>query len=106
MINQFCAICGKNNFNILYPENFDVNKINSRIFSARRLPDRLHYRIVKCKKCSLVFSTPILEYEKIEKLYRKSFTTYDEHLENLKQTYGYYLKQLQEYNIFLGGGRN
>ena len=106
MMNQICAICEKSNFEILYPENFDSKKINSRIFSARRLPDRIHYQIVKCKNCALVYSTPILEYEKIEKLYKKSFTTYDEHLENLKQTYGYYLKQLQEYNIFLGGGRN
>lgn len=102
MINQTCAICEKNNFTILYRENFDVKKVNSRIFSARRLPDRIHYRIVKCKNCNLVYSTPILEYEKIEKLYKKSFTSYDEHLENLKETYGYYLKELGKHYDFLG----
>lgn len=96
MMNQVCAICEKRNFKILYPENFDIKKINSRIFSARRLPDRIHYQVVKCKNCNLVYSTPILEYEKIEKLYRKSFTNYDEHLENLKETYGHYLKELKE----------
>src|SRR3989338_11275266 len=96
MISQKCAICEKNNFTVLYPENFDINKINSRIFSARRLPDRLHYRLVKCKNCGLVYSNPILEYEKIEKLYKKSFTSYDEHLENLRQTYSYYLNQLKK----------
>ena len=105
MIQQTCAICGRNNYTVLYPENFDVNKINSRIFSARRLPDRIHYQIVKCKNCDLVYSTPILEYDKIEKLYKKSFTTYDEYLENLKETYGYYLRQLKKYNNFLGGSR-
>src|SRR3989344_1045654 len=96
MIQQTCAICGRNNYTVLYPENFDVNKINSRIFSARRLPDRIHYQIVRCKNCNLVYSTPILEHEKIEKLYKKSFTAYDEHLENLKETYGYYLKELDK----------
>src|SRR3989344_7177903 len=96
MINQKCAICEKNNFEILYKENFDIKKINSRVFSARRLPDRIHYQMVRCKNCDLVYSTPILEYEKLEKLYAKSFTAYDEHLENLKETYGYYLKELDK----------
>ncbi len=97
MITQVCAICEKNNFEVLYPENFDIKKINSRIFSARRLPDRIHYRMVKCNNCSLVYSTPILEYSKLEKLYKKSYTRYDEHLDNLKETYGYYLKELKKY---------
>lgn len=106
MITQLCAICGKNNFTILYPENFAIKKINSRIFSARRLPDRIHYRMVRCKNCDLVYSTPILEFNKIEKLYKKSFTAYDEHLENLKETYGYYLSTLNKDNNFIGGGRD
>lgn len=97
MITQSCAICEKNNYTILYPENFDIKKINSRIFSARRLPDRIHYRIVKCKNCRLLYSNPILEYSKIEKLYKKSFTSYDEHLENLRETYGFYLREIQKY---------
>ena len=97
MINQICAICGKNNYKVLYKENFDIRKINSRIFSARRLPDRIHYRMVRCKNCNLVYSTPILEYDKIEKLYKKSFTSYNEHLENLKETYGYYLRELDKF---------
>ena len=97
MMNQFCAICEKSNYEVLHKENFDSKKINSRIFSARRLPDRIHYQIVKCKNCALVYSTPILEYEKIEKLYKKSFTTYDEHLDNLKKTYGYYLLALRSF---------
>src|SRR3989344_4640898 len=102
MINQKCAICEKSNFEILYKENFDIEKINSRVFSARRLPDRMHYRMVKCKNCGLVYSTPILEYEKIAKLYAKSYTSYNEHLKNLQLTYGYYLTELNKYRDFLG----
>ena len=99
MINQQCAICEKNNYEILYPENFDIKKINSRTFSARRLPDRVHYRMVECKNCGLVYSNPILEYDKIAKLYSKSFTSYNEHLKNLQTTYGYYLKQVEKLRV-------
>lgn len=99
MITQLCAICEKNNYSVIYPENFDSKKIDERIFSARRLPDRIHYRLVKCNACGLIYSNPILEYKKIEKLYRKSFTAYDQQLDNLKETYGYYLEKLKKYIV-------
>ena len=99
MLNQFCAICDKNNYTVLYKANFNINNINERIFSARRLPDRIHYRIVKCNTCGLVYSNPILPYQVIEKLYKKSFTGYKQQIESLKKTYGYYLKQLDRYKV-------
>ncbi len=102
MITQLCTICGKNNYEVLYPENFDLKKIDERIFSARRLPDKIHYRIVRCKNCGFIYSNPILEYEKIEKLYKKSFTTYEEYLEDLRETYGFYLKGLKKYGVKKG----
>lgn len=102
MIHQTCAICQKDNFTVLYPENFDLQNIDEKTFSARRLPDRVHYRIVKCRNCGLVYSNPILEYEKLEKLYRQSFVSYDSHVENLKKTYGYYLKELESYGVIKG----
>jgi len=99
MINQNCAICEKNNYRVVYKENFDISKINSRIFSARRLPDKIHYQMVCCKKCGLLYSTPILPLNKINKLYRQSFTSYGKHINNLKRTYGTYLKRLEKYHV-------
>lgn len=103
MIHQKCAICEKSNYTILYQANFDPKTVDEKIFSARRLPDRIHYRIVKCKTCGLVYSNPILEYSKIEKLYKKSFVSYDDQVENLKETYGYYLLQLKKQVARAGG---
>ncbi len=97
MITQVCAICKKNNYKVLYLENFDIEKIDERVFSARRLPDKLHYRIVQCKTCGLVYSNPILPYSKIAALYKKSYTSYDEHIGNLNETYGFYLKELDKF---------
>ncbi len=102
MIYQKCALCNKSNYRILYKKNFNESHFNEKIFSARRLPDRIHYQIVKCKKCSLVYSTPVIEYKKLEKLYKKSFLDYDEHLENLKNTYGFYLKSLEKLHVKKG----
>lgn len=102
MINQTCAICEKSNFEIKYKENFDLKNVDAKTFSARRLPDRVHFQIVRCNNCGLLYSTPILPYKKIENLYKKSFTSYTEHTQNLSASYGYYLRQLDKLGVKKG----
>lgn len=102
MINQTCAICEKNNYRILFKANFRPELIDEKIFSARRLPDRIHYQIVQCKNCGLVYSNPILPQEKIEQLYKKSDVDYQSQIGNLQMTYGFYLKQLEKYSVNKG----
>ncbi len=95
MIETYCPICGQEApYQVVYQENFNEDLINEDIFSARRLPDRIHYRIVKCQKCGLIYSNPILEDQKIIDLYQRSKLTYQEEIDNLKETYGYYLKRI------------
>jgi 2-polyprenyl-3-methyl-5-hydroxy-6-metoxy-1,4-benzoquinol methylase len=90
-----CAICNnKENTQELYNATFDINKITHKTFSARRTPDRIHYRFVTCKRCSLIFSNPILPQNKIEHLYAKSTFTYSIESNYLKKTYGQYLMPL------------
>jgi len=92
-----CAICQKSDYKVLYPASFDLQKINQDIFSARRLPDKVHYQIVKCKNCGLIYSNPILEAEKIEHLYKTSMLTYCQQTEDIGRVYAYYLKKDLKY---------
>ena len=95
MKNLICAICGENTpFEVLYPANFKRKQIDKVLFSARRIPDRCHYRMVRCKKCGLIFSNPILEENIIHRLYKESELTYGPEIVNLKNTYGNYLKKI------------
>ncbi|OGD86832.1 hypothetical protein A2Z23_03305 [Candidatus Curtissbacteria bacterium RBG_16_39_7] len=90
----YCAICGKKQRTRgLYKANIDLKRINEKVFSARRLPDKLHYQLNECKKCGLVFSSPILDLRKINEFYRKSQFTYQEQTSYLGKTYAYYLKK-------------
>lgn len=94
MIKTYCPICSKGTpYRVLYQANFNEDLINEDIFSARRLPDKIHYRIVKCRKCGLVYSNPILEEQKIIALYQRSKMTYQEEIDDLKEIYSYYLKK-------------
>ena len=71
-----------------------MKAVDKKVFSARRLPDRLHYRIVKCRQCGLVRSSPILAPKKIASLYKQSKITYQAEIPYLKRTYGNYLKKV------------
>lgn len=94
MITTLCAICGKKQKIIeLYPQTIKFEKVNEETFSARRTPDKMHYRLVKCANCGLIFSNPILERKKIDKLYQQSLFFYNDESKYLGQTYLNYLKQ-------------
>jgi SAM-dependent methyltransferase len=99
LIPTRCAICETaDNSSELYPANFDGQAFNAEVFSARRLPDMLHYRIVQCAQCGLVRSDPVIDPETLKSLYLESALTYGRDIPNLRRTYGNYLRKLEKYH--------
>jgi 2-polyprenyl-3-methyl-5-hydroxy-6-metoxy-1,4-benzoquinol methylase len=76
MIKTPCLFCGAGAEEELFPQRLPEQKLDSSLFSARRRPDKIHYRIVKCQRCGLVWSNPILEEESLQEWYRKSHFNY------------------------------
>lgn len=98
LIPTRCAICDtEGNARELYPANFDDQAFNADVFSARRLPDMVHYRIVQCNRCGLVRSDPVIDHETLKKLYEQSALNYEKDIPNLRRTYGSYLRKLERY---------
>ncbi len=86
--NVKCSICGsEKKYKILYYKNFRISDLNTEVFSARRLPDKIHYQLVKCKICGLVRSNPVADSNVLSKLYEKSLLTYDDEIKSLTSTY-------------------
>ncbi len=93
-----CAICQtEDNATELYPANFDQETFNAAVFSARRLPDGIHYRLVRCNRCGLVRSDPVADAEVLTALYTRSVVTYEDEIPDLKFTYGRYLSRTEHY---------
>ncbi len=87
-----CAICGtEGGADVLYAPTFEPDAFNERIFSARRLPDRIHYRMVRCRRCGLVRSDPAAAQASLAELYEASSFDYAAEVANLRRTYGRYL---------------
>jgi SAM-dependent methyltransferase len=86
----------------LYPANFDPQALNPEVFSARRLPDRIHFRLVRCQGCGLVRSDPVASTQLLCKLYAQSDFTYQAQTRDLCRTYGHYLDRLAAHGA-IGG---
>ena len=78
MITTTCAICDTSAADQeVYSDTLGVNAATSERFSARRTPDRVHYRMVRCRNCGLLRSDPILADDELLQLYRNSALTYE-----------------------------
>jgi SAM-dependent methyltransferase len=87
-----CALCSTGgNAEELYPARFSAGDLNSAVFSARRLPDRVHFRVVRCRACGLLRSDPAAPPGELERLYAGATFEYSAEAENLKATYGRYI---------------
>ena len=92
-----CAICGAAAPSAeLYPANLTESDFNVEVFSQRRLPDRIHYRMVRCLDCGLVRADPAADASSLEPLYERSEGFAAEEA-NLRRTYGRYLRRLRRH---------
>ena len=95
LVQTKCAICETDRHDrVLYPANFDPTLLSAEIFSARRMPDHLHYRMVRCQNCGLVRSNPILSGDRLNQLYARSFFTYAKESVYTAETYLAYFKKI------------
>lgn len=95
LLSTDCAICGPGAPSTqVYAANFTAADFNPDVYSARRMPDRIHYRLVRCDWCRLVRSDPMATTDVVTRLYRESTVDYSAEVQNLRRTYGRYLRQL------------
>ena len=98
LIPTSCPICSsKNRAQQICPANFQAKDLNPSIFSARRIPDGLHHRLVLCQSCGLVRADPVISPDLLTRLYRESNFNYSEETANLQKTYGRYLARLRRF---------
>jgi SAM-dependent methyltransferase len=90
-----CAICDTlDDAELVYASTFSAGALIAPVFSARRLPDRVHFAIVRCRNCGLVRSDPVVDADVLAGLYVGAGFTYAGELSALRMTYGRYLRKL------------
>jgi SAM-dependent methyltransferase len=94
MIHTQCAICEADAWDDeLYADRLGTDAATYSRFSARRQPDRVHYRMVCCRKCGLIRSDPVLPEEELWRLYHGSSFDYKEESRCARLTYARYVRE-------------
>jgi SAM-dependent methyltransferase len=91
-MRELVCLCGnREDVLVEYEQNFREEQLTPGIFTARGKHDHdkehWHYRIVRCQRCGQLFSTPILDPERIASLYRESPQEYTGEGMNLVRSY-------------------
>jgi SAM-dependent methyltransferase len=88
LVASRCAICGVEGESAeLYPAHLPEGAFSPATFSARRRPDRVHYRIVRCRRCGLWRSDPVAPWSEVAPLYELSTVSYGAVETDLVETY-------------------
>ena len=57
-----CPLCGSNDESMVRVRaDYDEKKMGSFSFASRKLPEFMHYRMVECPVCDLLYATPAPE---------------------------------------------
>ncbi len=85
---RYCTLCGPNApKNIKFPPKFSESDLNADIFSARRMPDRRHFRLVECGQCGIIYSDPVCDPALLASVYQQSFVNYGSQEEQIYESY-------------------
>jgi SAM-dependent methyltransferase len=99
-----CPICGTEAASDeVFPATVSAGSFDTERFSARRLPDRVHYRVVRCRRCGLLRSDPAADSDSVADLYARSRFDYQAEVANLRRTYGRYLARLDQHGASRDG---
>ena len=88
MKSENCPICNTNKYSsVIYKANLE-NNLHNINYSGRKKPDGLHYEMLRCNECTLLYASQIYKDNVTEKLYIESNFSYKSEINGLKKTYG------------------
>ncbi|HXP91851.1 MAG TPA: class I SAM-dependent methyltransferase [Candidatus Binatia bacterium] len=68
-------------------ENFDPERLTLAAFSSRKLPEYMHFRLMRCRRCDLVYATPVPSPETLAAAYRTASFEASKESEYAARTY-------------------
>src|SRR3954467_13809543 len=69
LVNRNCPGCGANDRQPFADANIDPEALDAFAFASRKLPEYMHYALVVCRSCDLLYADPAPERESLEAAY-------------------------------------
>jgi SAM-dependent methyltransferase len=66
MIERCCPLCGSNDRSQVFAEaDFDFAALDGFAFASRKIPEYMHYRLISCPTCDLLYASPLPRPEEL-----------------------------------------
>jgi SAM-dependent methyltransferase len=73
LVERPCPVCGSNDqSHVLAQENLNPSRLDRFSFGSRKLPEYMHYRLVECPVCDLVYASPAPTAESLARSYTEA----------------------------------
>ncbi|HMC08571.1 MAG TPA: hypothetical protein VKL22_04565, partial [Actinomycetota bacterium] len=89
---------------VVAEERFDPAAVDGFGFASRKPPEYMHYRLVACPVCDLVFVSPAPGAEALAEAYREPAYDSGEEAELAARTYAGFLPRIRARLVLTGGG--
>lgn len=75
-----CPVCGDaDDGRVFAAARYDLGRLDEHAFASRKLPEYMHYRLVQCPTCDLVYASPVPSADGLARAYAEAaFTTSEE----------------------------
>jgi SAM-dependent methyltransferase len=87
-----CPICGRSSASReYYPARVDPSRLDEYAFSSRKVPEFMHYRLLQCEDCDLVYANPAPAPDTLSTEYEQAAYDSDVEATFAATTYAHYL---------------
>jgi SAM-dependent methyltransferase len=95
MVSRACPVCGSDSQWRLFKEAaFDASRWDRFAFSSRKTPEFMHYRLLECLRCDVVYANPLPTRESLEAAYREAAFDSSEEARHASDTYAGFLPSI------------
>jgi SAM-dependent methyltransferase len=96
LITRACPGCGSTNQKPFADANIDPEALNAFAFASRKLPEYMHYALVECQECDLLYANPAPDQKSLEAAYHDAAFDASEESRYAGLTYGRFLRRICE----------
>lgn len=84
-----CPVCGSaDESRVFAAPNYDLAQLGRHAFASRKLPEYMHYRLVQCPTCDLVYASPVPSAEGLAQAYDEAAFDSGDEARCAARTYG------------------
>jgi len=81
MISRACPLCGSSDTRSIFAKaNYELDRLDSFAFASRKMPEYMHYQLVDCPCCDLIYANPLPREEFLAEVYSEA--AYDSGVES------------------------